>query len=79
MQEMGLDAIHGDLVHTLGKNAVAYSTVTKYARSAQFSGRNETTPPEAPDVEHSPVNEAILSSLAEFPSKCYKISDSVSR
>jgi hypothetical protein len=46
---------------------VAYSTVTKYARSAQFSGRKEATPPEAPDVERSPVNEAILTALAEFP------------
>jgi DNA-binding transcriptional ArsR family regulator len=41
--------------------------VTKYARSAQFSGRKEATPPEAPDVEHSPVDEAILTALAEFP------------
>jgi hypothetical protein len=56
-----------DLVHTLGKDAVAYSTVTKYARSAQFSGRNEASPPEAPDVERSPVDEAILTTLAEFP------------
>jgi hypothetical protein len=46
---------------------VVYSTVTKYARSAQFSGRKEATPPEAPDVECSPVDEAILTGLAEFP------------
>jgi hypothetical protein len=39
MKGMALDAIHDDLVCTLGKDAVAYSTVTKYARSAQFSGR----------------------------------------
>jgi hypothetical protein len=38
MKEMVLDTIHDDLIRTLGKNAVAYSTVTKYARSAQFSG-----------------------------------------
>jgi hypothetical protein len=37
MKEMALDAIHEDLVCTLGKDAVAYSTVTKYAGSAQFS------------------------------------------
>jgi hypothetical protein len=37
MKGMDLDAIHDDLVHTLGKDAVAYSTVTKYARNAQFS------------------------------------------
>jgi hypothetical protein len=67
MKGMALDAIHDDLVRTLGKNAVAYSTVTKYARSAQFSGRKEATPPEALDVERSPVDEAILTSLAEFP------------
>jgi hypothetical protein len=38
MKGMTLDAIYDDLVRTLGKDAVAYSTVTKYARSAQFSG-----------------------------------------
>jgi hypothetical protein len=67
MKGMALDAIHDDLVRTLGKDAVAYSTVTRYAHSAQFSGRNEATPPEALDVERSPVDEAILTDLAEFP------------
>jgi hypothetical protein len=64
---LALDVIHDDLVRTLGKDAVAYSTVTKYAHSAQFSGRKEATPPEAPDMERSPVAEAILTALAEFP------------
>jgi hypothetical protein len=45
IKRMALDAIHGDLVRTLGKDAVAYSTVTKYSRSAHFSGRKEATPP----------------------------------
>jgi hypothetical protein len=67
MKGMGLDAIHDDLVRTLGKDAVAYSTVTKYACSAQFSGRKEAIPPEAPDVEGSPVDEAIFMVLTEFP------------
>jgi hypothetical protein len=67
MKGMAVDAIHDDLVRALGKDAVAYSTVTKYARSTHFSGRKEVTPPEAPDVEHSPVEEAILTVLAEFP------------
>jgi hypothetical protein len=44
MKGMALDAIHNDLVRTLGKDAVAFSTVTKYARSTQFSGRKEITP-----------------------------------
>jgi hypothetical protein len=67
MKRMVLGAIHDDLVRTLGRDAVAYSTVTKYARSAQFSGRKEAIPPKVPDVEHSPVDEAILKALAEFP------------
>jgi hypothetical protein len=67
MKGMDLDAIHDDLVRTLGKDAMAYSTVTKYAHSAQFFGRKEATPPEAPDMERSPVDEAILTTLAEFP------------
>jgi hypothetical protein len=50
MKEMALDAIHDDLVCTLGKDAVAYSTVTKYARSTQFSGRKEATDRRANDL-----------------------------
>jgi hypothetical protein len=67
MKGMALDAIHDDLVRKLGKDAVAFSTVAKCARNAQFSGRKEATPPEAPGVERSPVDEAILTALAEFP------------
>jgi hypothetical protein len=67
MKRMALDAIHGDLVWTLGKDAMGYSTVTKYAYSAQFSGRKEATSPEAPDVECSPVDDTILRALTEFP------------
>jgi hypothetical protein len=67
MKGMALDAIHDVLVRTLGKDAVAYWTVTKYARSAQSSGRKEATLPEAPEVECSPVDLAILTALAEFP------------
>jgi hypothetical protein len=37
MKEMSLDAIHEDLVRTLGTDVVTGSTVTKYARSAKFS------------------------------------------
>jgi hypothetical protein len=45
MKGMALDAIHDDLVRTIRKNAVACSTVIKYAHSAQFSGRKEATFP----------------------------------
>jgi hypothetical protein len=67
MKGMALDAIHDDLVRTLAKDVVIYSTVTKYARSAQFSSRKEAIPPEAPDVERSPIDEAVLTALDEFP------------
>jgi hypothetical protein len=67
MKGMALDAIHDDRVRALGKDNVAYSTVTKYGHSVQFSSLKEATPPEAPDVECSPVDEAILAALAEFP------------
>jgi hypothetical protein len=67
MKGVVLDAIHDDLACTHWKDAVAYATVTKYARSAQFSGRKEAIPSEAPDVERSSVDEAILTALAEFP------------
>jgi hypothetical protein len=67
MKGMALEPIHDGLVCRLEKDAVAYSAVTKYARSAQFSSRKEATPPEAPDVERSPVDEAILTVLVEFP------------
>jgi hypothetical protein len=67
IKEMDLDAIHDDFIRTLGQDAVAYSMVTKYARSAQLSSRKEATPPEAPDVERSSVDEAILTALAKFP------------
>jgi hypothetical protein len=64
---LALDAIHDDFVPTPGKDAVAYSMMTKCTHSAQFSGRKEATLPEAPDVEHSPVDEAMLRALAQFP------------
>jgi hypothetical protein len=67
MKGMALDVINDDLASTIGKDAVAHSMVTKHARSTQFSNRKEATPPEAPGVERSPVDEAILTPLAEFP------------
>jgi hypothetical protein len=47
MKGMALDAIHDDLVCTLGKvgkvgnDAVAYSTVTKYTRSVSFPAKRK--------------------------------------
>jgi hypothetical protein len=35
-EEMSAQTIHNDLLATLGNEAVAYSRVTKYLRTAQF-------------------------------------------
>jgi hypothetical protein len=43
MKGMALDAIHDDFVRTLGKDAVAYSTVTKYTCGLSFPA--ERKPP----------------------------------
>jgi hypothetical protein len=45
MKGMALDAIHNDLVLTLGKDAVEYSTVTKYARSVSFPAESKPSLP----------------------------------
>jgi hypothetical protein len=67
MKGMGLDAIHEDLVHTLGKSAVAYSAVGKCIPNARFSPKTEAVPPEPTEGEHNPVDEAILAALGEYP------------
>ena len=67
LKGMALDAIHEDLVRTLGTDAVAYSTVTKYARTAHFGPMKDRPPSESADAQTSPVDEAILTALAEHP------------
>jgi hypothetical protein len=70
MKGMAPDAIHDDLVRTLGKvgkDAVAYSTVTKYVRSAQFSGRKEATLPKLQMWSAILSMRPILTALPESP------------
>jgi hypothetical protein len=67
MKGMALDAIHADLVETLGVNAVAYSTVTKYARSARFVTDKEAIEPEPRDTGSGHVDQAILTALDDYP------------
>jgi hypothetical protein len=59
MKGMSLDAIHEDLVRTLGTDAVTCLTVTKYARSAKFSPKKDRPSSEPPVVESSHVDDAI--------------------
>jgi hypothetical protein len=64
---MGLDTAHEDLVRTLGKEAVVYSTVTKYVRNARFAPETEAAMLEPAEGRHGPVDEAILAALGEYP------------
>jgi hypothetical protein len=67
MNGMALDAIHEDLVRMLEENAIAYSTVTKYVRSIRFPPKQDAPSAEPMPVETSPVDQAILTALADYP------------
>jgi hypothetical protein len=67
MKGMALDAIHHDLVQTLGEKDVAYSTVTKYARSSSFAIEKETAAPAPIDAAADAVDQTMLIALAEYP------------
>jgi hypothetical protein len=67
MRGMLLDAIQEDLMRALGENAAAYSTVTKYGRSEKFPPENDGSPSEPSIVEPDPVDQAILTALADCP------------
>jgi hypothetical protein len=67
MKEMSFNAIHEDLVRTLGTDAVTDSLVTKYARSAKFSPKKDRPSSEPSVVEPIPVDDAILATLADYP------------
>ena len=59
--------IHRELVETLGREAVAYQTVTWDLRTAKFAGHSEEPPIETESTSTSRVDEAILKALAESP------------
>jgi hypothetical protein len=65
---MSLDAIHEDLVcvRVVGENAVVYSTMTKYVRSEKFPPKNDGPPSQPMTIEPRPVDEAILTALADY-------------
>jgi hypothetical protein len=67
MKGMGLDATHEDFVCTLGKEAVAYATMTKYVRNVQFAPKAKAITPEPADGRYGLVDGAILAALGEYP------------
>jgi hypothetical protein len=50
-------------VCTLGKEEVAYSTVTKYVQNAWFAPKTEAVTPEPAEGRYGPVDEAILAAF----------------
>jgi hypothetical protein len=69
MRGMSLDATHDDLmrVRVFGENAVAYSMVTKCIHSEKFPPKNDGPSSEPISVEPGPVDQAILTALADYP------------
>jgi hypothetical protein len=67
MRGMWLEAIHEDLMRVLEENAVAYSMVTKYVHSGKFAPKNDGPPSEPISVEPGPVDQTILTALADEP------------
>jgi hypothetical protein len=67
MNGMSPDAIHEDLVRTLGTDAVTYTTVTKYARSGKFFPKKDRPSSEPTIVESSPADDSIFAALADYP------------
>jgi hypothetical protein len=59
--------IHDNLVATLGEEAIAYSTGTKYLREVQTGPDDATQLPEDISLHIVDSDEAILSALDELP------------
>jgi hypothetical protein len=67
MKMMLLDAIDSDFVARLRTDAVAYPTVTKYARRASLVPKKDGSPNKLTIIEPNFVGPAISAALAEHP------------
>jgi hypothetical protein len=67
MRGILLATIHEDLMRVLGENAVTYSRVTKYVRSEKAPHKNDGPLSQPINVEPGPVDQAILTALADKP------------
>jgi hypothetical protein len=61
-------AIHADLVATLGEEAIAYSTGTKYLREAQTSPDDFTSLSDVTSLHIGDSDEAVLRALEKLSS-----------
>jgi hypothetical protein len=66
-QRIPVDASYEDLVPTPGKETVAYSTIIKFPRSDNFIPKKDSPAYKRTPVGFSPVDEAILTVLADYP------------
>jgi hypothetical protein len=62
-----VQAMHGDLIATLVNEAVAYSRVTKYLRTAQFNPTKVFSNPDAGSCHLDDSDRGILAALEEKP------------
>jgi hypothetical protein len=67
LKQISARAIHTDLVATLGSNAVAYSSVTRYLREARCLPSREEAPPVEIGREVDDADRDILFALGENP------------
>jgi hypothetical protein len=67
MKGLSTEAIHQDLVATLGPEAVAYSIVMWYRGTLEFVGQNEWAYDEAELTWTDLVDEAIMKAVGDNP------------
>jgi hypothetical protein len=67
MKEPSTVAIHGDLVATLGAEAVSYPSVTRYLREAIFASSNPPDQLAPPEHQLDDSDQVILLALADQP------------
>jgi hypothetical protein len=67
LNEMSIQAIHDDLVATLGYKALAYSMVTKYLRTARFDPATNPLNSDASSPHIDDSDKAVLAALEEKP------------
>jgi hypothetical protein len=67
MKRLSTEAVHQNLVVTLGPEAIAYSTVMWYLRTPKFVGQNEGAYDEAELMGIDQVDEAIMKDFGDNP------------
>jgi transposase len=67
LKGMSVREIHGDIVATLGPDAVSYSSVTRYLREARFPPLKPEPHPADVQRDLNDSDQAILAALEDSP------------